>query len=235
MRKRYLAAAAAAAIMMMAAGCSNKTQESTTQAVETEAKTEAKTEESSAPAAPAAPEGGVSGELMGEEAPQGPIRVWGTILEVGDGSILATCESDTSNMGEVLLMIDPDSTYVLDAVNGLPVELGSVEIGNFEAYLSEAMTMSLPPQNTPYAVIVNIPENMQAPQYVVASDAVDTSGGVSTLTGIDETQYTLARSVDVQPFLTKNIVTLDDVQEGTRCLVWMNDESDVDKIVVFGD
>lgn len=231
MRKKYLALAAVTAAMMMA-GCSGKAQDPGSGTVQAETETQQKTEDAPQTEAP----GENPEDTQPEEGAQsGPLRVWGTITEVKDGTILANCESDFANMGEVLLMIDPDSTYVLDAVNGLPVELDDVEIGNFEAYLSEVMTMSLPPHNTPYAVIVNIPEGMQAPQYVVADGPLDDMSGVRILTGIDETEYRLARNVNIQPFLTKNIVALEDIGNGSRCLVWMNDEGDVDRIVLFGE
>ncbi len=225
MRKRYLALAAATAVMMMVSGCSGKAQDPGSETTQTGTQqTEASGDSQSGETQP---------EEEGEQ--MGPLRVWGTITEVGEDRIVANCESDSANMGEVVLLIDPDNTYVLGAVDGLPVDLKDVEIGNFEAYLSPAMTMSLPPQNTPYAVIVNIPEDMQAPQYVVAAGPVDDTNGAGILTGIDETEYTLARSVNIQPFLTKNIVALKDIERESRCLVWMNDEGDVDRIVLFGE
>ena len=33
----------------------------------------------------------------------------------------------------------------------------------------------------------------------------------------------------------KNIVALEDIERESRCLVWMNDEGDVDRIVLFGE
>ena len=35
--------------------------------------------------------------------------------------------------------------------------------------------------------------------------------------------------------MTKNIVLLEDIATDSRCLVWMNDEGDVDRIVLFGE
>lgn len=44
---------------------------------------------------------------------------------------------------------------------GLPVDVKDVQAGDsFEAYLGDAMTMSLPPQNTPDIVFVNVPEDI---------------------------------------------------------------------------
>lgn len=236
MRKRYFVLAMSIAAAMMAGGCSkgasdtNPTNNTEAAQTETEAQQESSSMSDSEKASYYASE-----NSQEEDLAQGPVKVEGTITQVGEDSITVDSNSETGYIGEMVLMIDPDSTLVLDGVNGLPVQLSDVQLGTFEAYLGPAMTMSLPPQTTPYAVIVNIPEGQTPPQYVVAAGKVDDVQGRQTLTGVDESQYTLARSVDVQPFLTKNIVKLEDIDTDSRCLVWMNDEGDVDRIVLFGE
>jgi len=37
------------------------------------------------------------------------------------------------------------------------------------------------------------------------------------------------------PFLTRNMVRLEHVAEGNYCLVWMGNEAQVSKIVLFAD
>ncbi len=230
MRKKYFVLVLGIAAAVMAGGCSggadSKTEAASTEAGAQESSSMSDSEKASYYA---------SEESSEETVSDAPVKVEGTILEVGEDSITVDSTSDTGYIGEMVLMIDPESTLVLDGVNGFPVELKDVQIGTFEAYLGPAMTMSLPPQTTPYAVIVNIPEGQCAPQYVVAAEPVDEVQGRQTLIGADETTYTLARNVNVQPFLTKNIVRLEDIATDSRCLVWMNDEGDVDRIVLFGE
>ena len=179
-----------------------------------------------------------------------PVKVWGTIVSVeGDeiaaeeadvspagGSITVDNQSDVSSSGEMIIHIDPAHSVVVDAVNGLPVELSDLEEGeSFVAYLGPAMTMSLPPQTTAYAVVVKIPEDYKAPVFVFsAGTVVDTDNG-KLLDAYGEQDYMLADDVEVLPYLTRNIVTLDDVHDGSRCLIWTDEYDTVTKLVLFAD
>ncbi len=167
------------------------------------------------------------------EEKMAPARIWGVVTETGTDSIIVDNQSDVSSPGEIVLMIDPNSTYVLDGANGFPVSLDEVQTGSFYAYLGPTMTMSLPPQSVPYAVIVNIPEDAAAPLYVIAADAVNEKENTQILTANDGAEYSLAEDARVQPFLTKNIVQMTDIQRGSECLLWMNAEGVVERIVLL--
>ena len=170
-----------------------------------------------------------------------PVHAWGEIVSVEGDSITVNRmpeASDSDGAGvypeETIIHIDPEHSVVVDAVNGLPVELSDLKEGeSFEAYLGPAMSMSLPPQVTAYAVIVSIPEDFKAPVFVIAADAVlDTDNG-KLLDAYGDQDYMLADDVEVQPYLTRNIVTLDDIQEGSCCLAWTNEYDMITKLVLF--
>ena len=238
MRKRFFVLAIGIVAAMMAGGCSGKGAETNTEAAQTEAaQTETDAEQQESSEMPDSEEESqyVAEDSGSEVGKEGSLKIMGTILEVGEGTILVDGGSDEGSMGEIMLMIDPENTLVLDGINGFPVELKNVETGNFEAYLGPAMTMSLPPQTTPYVVIVNIPEDEQAPEYIIAGGKVDEVEGKQTLTGLDGTEYPLAGSVDIKPYLTRNIVRLEDIDSSSRCLVWTNEEGEADRIVLFGE
>ena len=228
MKKRLLILTAGmAASLMLISGCSNHAEETTAANIQTESEQNSQTNAQNSQDIPM--------ENPDTEAEEIPERIWGTIKEVDGDTILVDGQSNTANLGEVLLTIDSENTLVLDGSNGFPVELKDIQIGSFEAYLGPVMTLSLPPHTTPYVVIVNIPEDIQAPQYVIAADQLDTSGGAKILTGKDESSYTLARNVQITPYLTRNIVQLEDIKKNSRCLVWMNDNGEVDRIVLFAE
>lgn len=245
MRKRHFTLAAGIAAMMMVAvsGCSPKTQETETSAVETtveettteETKEETtvapteKTEETTTEEAPS------SGSPAPESALDVPLKIWGTITEVTNRAIYVDNQSPNSSTGEIVLTIDPETTRILDGGSGFPVEMKDIEIGNFEAYLGPAMTMSLPPQAVPYVVIVNTPEDHESVEYVIAADSVKEDNGKKVLAGKDGKEYTLAEEVSIVPFLTKQLVRLEDIGTGSECLVWMNDEKEVERIVLFNE
>lgn len=178
-------------------------------------------------------EASVLTEVSDAQERMAPVRIWGVVTETGDNFITVDNQSKVSSPGEIVLMIDPESTYVLDGVNGLPVALDEVQTGNFQAYLGPAMTLSLPPQAVPYMVIVNIPEDAAAPLYVIASGPMTEKDGAQVLTGNDGTEYQLAGDARIQPFLTKNIVRMEDVREGSECLVWLDTEGKIERMVLL--
>ncbi|MCD8082243.1 MAG: hypothetical protein LUE86_01650 [Clostridiales bacterium] len=161
-----------------------------------------------------------------------PVHIWGVVTGADGNSITVDNQSGVSSPGEIVLMINP-STYVLDGINGLPVSLDEVQEGSFQAYLGPAMTMSLPPQAAPYAVIVNIPEDAAAPVYAIAAGGVSEREGEQILVASDGMEYRISEGARIQPFLTKNIVRMEDVRDGSECLLWLDEDGAVERIVLL--
>jgi len=249
MRKKWtLLAVGMAASLMMLSGCAASTGAETAAPAETVAETEevnteeVNTEEADTESADAEKTDvknieSVDGETAEDgaeaEISSAPFRIWGTITDVTESDMTVDNQSPASSSGEMIFNIDPENTLVLEAVNGFPVSLEEVEKGSFEAYLGPVMTMSLPPQTTPYMVIVNIPADFQAPQYVIATGALEETGDGRVLKGIGGEEYKISEDAEIIPYLTRNIVTLEDIEEGSGCLVWLDGEDTVTKIVLF--
>lgn len=239
MRKRtiYLTAGILAALAL-AVGCSGKTksqaQTSAAQESQPAAETEGQPEAESQPEA-AKPEETKPEEIETKDVEIGeaPVKIWGDITEVGDSTITVDNQSPVSSAGEIIFNIDSEYTYIVDGNTGLPVALPLVQPGAFEAYLGPAMTMSLPPQTTPYVVVVHLLEDASPAQYVIAARPLEDTDGGKILTAIDGAQYTLADSVEISPFLTRNIVVLEDIAAASRCLVWEDADGKVERIVLF--
>ncbi len=238
--KTVLAAGIAAAMLLMS-GCSGQAATETKISEETTV-TETEGSENMAENTEVLTEAaGETESVENQEEPEGeadlsaPVKIWGQILETGEGTITVDNQSEGSFSGEIIFNISPESTFVLDAATGFPTELSEVKKGSFEAYLGSAMTLSLPPQATPYVVIVNIPEDFAAPQYAVAAGNLEEKAGVRVLTANDGRTYELAEDVQISPYLTRNIVTLEDIQAGSRCLLWLNAENTVERIVLFAE
>ncbi len=247
MKKRFMAlTAGAAAAMMIVTGCSGQADQTATSApaqTETAAETETGTEKESETETKVSETEGGAEETVEEtqqeipeqslEEPSVPLKIWGEITEVTDRVIYVDNQSENSSPGEFVLTIDPDTTRILDGESGLPVDYDAIEKGRFEAYLGPAMTMSLPPQALAEMVIVNIKEDAPAAQYVIAAGSVDEKDGVKTLTGKDGTEYALSQEVSIIPYLTRQMVRLEDIGEDSQCLVWVGDEETVERIVLF--
>lgn len=239
--------AGAAGLMIALSGCAGQETEAETvvetsseEETQTSAETESQETESSENESVTIMTDMVEGEgLSGVGAsgidPSVPVHIWGTVSSVGEEGITVDNQSDNSSKGEILLTIDPEKTLILGAADGLPVEPADIELGSFEAYLGPAMTMSLPPQTTPYAVIVNIPQDSRAPLYVVAFDSLQDTDSGRLLVANDGTEYTVSDDTEVVPYLTRNIVSLEDIKENSRMLLWLNEDEKVEKIMLFAE
>ena len=138
------------AALTFVGGCSGNTAEGDQQTQESE---EGQEVMDTVPdeGAEAEPEAGADtspDESAGQEGTvsEAPVRIYGTIQEVGENTITVDNQSGNSYEGEIILTIDPESTLIVDGQTGLPLTLADIEGGSFEAYLGSIMTMSLPPQ-----------------------------------------------------------------------------------------
>ena len=177
-----------------------------------------------------------AGTAAGAEEPaKAPafVRVWGKVSPWdGDGIFLKNSNPDDP-LNEVV--IHPGESPAVDAATGLPLDLKTVKEGDtLYAWAGPAMTLSLPPQVSALAIVGNIPADAKAPEFCeIAGWAVFpapgdggsakfplTGGGQLEVTG--KTVYT--------PWLTKQIVGMDDLVPGTRVLVWKDTAGAAEKV-----
>ena len=104
------------------------------------------------------------------------------------------------------------------------------------AYIGPAMTMSLPPMTNATMIFTNVPADFKVPDYVTVKSVVtDAASSQSVLTAMDGTEYTLADDCGIVPYLTRNIVTLDDLTQGRKAVVWSDGENTATRIMVFAE
>lgn len=164
------------------------------------------------------------------------IKIWGTVLGVEDGSIRIDNQSGASFEGEIVLNIDDEYSKVLDAENGFPAAPEEIREGDLiYAYISPAMTMSLPPMTNAELVVCRIPADYKAPEYVNVEAMEKQQDGSWVLKASDEAVYQIPADCDIIPYLTRNMVRLEDVTNGSRCLIWSDGNNVGQKIVLFAD
>ena len=232
---RLYAAGICAAVVLGVGGCASNASAGTTAATQ-ESKEATKEETTVADTVVESVTGAIeSMEESGTEAPQA-IRIFGPVTRTEDGRLSIDNQSGVSNSGEIILNVSDEETYILDAVSGLPIKLEDIKDGDtIYAYIGPAMTMSLPPMTNADVIFANIPD-AKVPDYVeVKSMITDASTSKSVLTALDGTEYTLADDCNIFPYLTRNIVTLDDLTQGRKCVVWADDENSASKIMVFAE
>jgi len=161
-------------------------------------------------------------------------QIWGPVLWVEGDQVAIDNKSEVSSQGEIVLNIDPEATYILDGLDGFPVQISDLKKDEvIYAYIGPAMTMSLPPQTYAEAIICQVPQDAAAAQYILVKDMEQQKDDSYVLTTSDDTQYQVPADCPIIPYLTRNMVVLADVQPASHCLIWSNDGKTVDKIVLF--
>lgn len=229
-----IAVMAAAGIMT---GCGSKADaaETTTIAIESQETAEERNEtiaESEVSVETAAGESGAEQEEVYIDMQ--PVSKWGHITFVDPDNGRANFDSNEyyededgnykETVTEIVLHI-PESTPILDASTLMPVDLSDIDPeSTVYVWTSQAMTMSLPPQTTAQVIIVNVPEDASAPMYVIAKE-VSRDGDAVIITDQDGVKWRADADSQVSPYLTRNIVTLEDIEAGTRMIISQDSET----------
>ncbi len=121
---------------------------------------------------------------------------------------------------EYTLNVD-DATVIINA-DGMPVALEEIKVGEvITGVHNEAMTMSIPPQS--YAkVIAVVSEEKGAPAYIEVAKKEETEDGIKLYDKANNYIITLVNETVVEPYKTRNIVTADDIVEGSRVLAFFD-------------
>lgn len=181
-------------------------------------------------------------ETTEEPARLGPVRVWGSITRMENGSLMVENSNEEDPYNQIIVHLS-ESTYVVDAVSGSPVKADSLKDGDtVYAWVGPAMALSLPSQATATVVVTNIPADYAAPQYYqvaeVKPQAVIDIHPVPPLTNVDlittsGEELTITDEAQLTPYLTKNMVYLESIQPGTELLVWKDAQGTVTKAMFF--
>ena len=171
----------------------------------------------------------------------GPVQVWGTLTWLEDGGLLVENSSEDAAFDAVIL--HGESIICLDAVTGDPMDIQELEDGDtIYAWVGPAMTMSLPPHATAILILGNIPAGYAVPQYYeIVSVTPQAMAAIypppamtwTEVTATDGTTLTITDGAALAPYLTRNIVRLEDLIPGTRILVWSDAQGEPEKVLVF--
>ena len=173
---------------------------------------------------------------IGQAGENTSVRIWGPILRVEDGNVVIDNRSEVSFRGEMVVTVDPEHTRILDGENGYPVEVSELNEGEAVfVYIGPAATMSEPPMVNASLILCKIPSDLRVPDYVHVTAMEEQSDGSYLLSGDNGIQYLVPADCEILPFLTRNVVTLQDVQAGGSCLIWSDERRTAQKIVLFAE
>lgn len=171
-----------------------------------------------------------------------PVRVWGKVTKLESGSLLIQNDSEAALHREVVVHL-PEGVPCVDAVTGLPLDMSKVKDGDtLYAWVGNAMTMSLPPQTSALIVVGNIPADYRAPEFykitgvdktVVPAIYPAPERTVVNLPVAGGETLTVPVSAQFTPWLTRQIVTVDDLVPGSHILVWKDKDGKVEKVLLL--
>ena len=175
-------------------------------------------------------------DMNGQDALQS-LRIYGPVTKQEDSRLSIDNQSDMSISGEIILNVSEEYTNIPDAVTGLPLKEEDIkDVDTIYVYIGPAMTMSLPPMTNADVIFANIPADAKVPDYIeVQSLVTDAATSKSVLTAADGTEYTVESDCNIFPYLTRNIVTLDDLTQGRKCVVWSDEDNAALQIMVFAE
>lgn len=147
------------------------------------------------------------------------VRVQGTVSVEGN-RILVTNSNEWAEYPEIALSLAKD-TLILNAVDGSAMAAEDLREGEYVyAYVSPAMTDSLPPITTAAVILAAIPADYAVPAYSIVEQVNVWEGRTSILMSDDVTYSMSDAELLPGPGFDGDTVTLADITPGCGLLAW---------------
>lgn len=171
-----------------------------------------------------------------------PVRAWGKVTKLESGSLLLRTDDETALHKEIVVHL-PEGVPCVDAVTGLPMDMSKVKDGDtLYAWVGNAMTMSLPPQTSALIVVGNIPADYKVPEFYKVI-GIDRTVMPAIYPAPERTEVnlpvaggetlTIPVSAQFTPWLTRQMVTVDNLVPGSQILVWKDKDGRVEKVLLL--
>lgn len=174
-------------------------------------------------------------EVPAEPEPAAAVRVWGKVTPWdAEEGVYLTNDDEDDPMREVVVHLG--DAPLVDATTGLPMDKDSIKEGDtLYVWVGPAATMSLPPQVFATVAVGNVAADAAAPEYyeVTSRPIANLNDKDNVTVKVSGGELKLPKDVEVTPWLTKQIVKLDDLVPGTQILVWKDDKGVAEKVLVF--
>ena len=141
-----------------------------------------------------------------------------SVQKEADGykSMLVKTEKD----GEIQLNLD-EKTLVVNNETGVPSAIDEIKAGDkVFVYYSPAMTRSLPPQSACELILVNVGDKTPASLHEVGTVNREEYGKSAITTAAGDMIVRVDGKTTMTALKTKNVVTNEELTEGTRFLAW---------------
>jgi len=146
------------------------------------------------------------------------VSITGTIVRETD----TTIEVKSARDGSTMVLDLAARPYIVDAVTGQPLGLQDRTTDHVIAYYGPVVTQSLPPRSNPIVILCNVPQEgyFVAPQYARVESLIKANDHVKVMVHGGSLIVTIPRDAPISPYLTRNIVTIDNIEVGADLLLW---------------
>lgn len=141
------------------------------------------------------------------------------ILRSDDGGI-QSLKLESEKYGEYVMHVSEETAWI-DSGKKSASDANTLTEGEaVYVFHSVAATASLPPQSAAFAIVQNIPQDARCAQHLIV-DNIETANGKTTITADNgNAVFTVNEKTTYAPYLTRNIVKLNDLKENSRIVVW---------------
>lgn len=151
------------------------------------------------------------------------------ILPDDDGNMKALRLSSERYGGYVMNL--SDETVWIDSGRKTVSDKSTLTEGeSVYVFHSTVSTRSMPPQSRAFAVVRNVPQDAGSAQYMKINSIEETDGVVTITANNGTKSFTVSDQTTYSPYRTRNIVTLKDLQAGSRVMVWYAFSTDAENL-----
>ena len=76
-------------------------------------------------------------------------------------------------------------------------------------------------------------EKEAEPYYAVIARKPVVKDGSLKVVAEDGQSYVIPDTAEIKPFRTRNVVRAEDIQKGSRCLIWLNEQGEVVRVALL--
>ncbi len=151
------------------------------------------------------------------------VLYYGTVKEIGrdEQGAIDRLYLESEQYGGYIMHVS-DETVWIDSGSRTADDPGDLKVGeSLYVFRSAIATMSLPPQSGAIAVVRNVPQDAGCAQYHVVEAVQKTdNGSLQITTDNGGLILTVGPETTLSPYLTRNVVTMDDIKVGSRIMAW---------------
>lgn len=148
------------------------------------------------------------------------VMVWGSAKEKGENSVYLENSNESAPNSKIVIKINED-TAIVDAVTGAAKTFADIKEGEtLYAWVSSAMTRSMPPQSNAIVVVCNLPADFGSPIYAQVQKVTEREDGGTDVLMNNSVILHLNADTELMGYKTKDVKALSDIKPGTMLLSW---------------